>query len=63
MTVRLRLAVRLVFAQVVFCIDEMIREKSNRNYGVAYPTQDGNMNGLPVRTLRALLNVGFTKPD
>jgi hypothetical protein len=54
---------RLVFAQVVFYIDEMIREKSKRNNGVAYPAQDGNMNGLPVRTLWALFNVGFTKPD
>ena len=47
----------------MFCIDEMSREKPNGDDGVTYPAEDGNVNRLPVRTFRALLNVGSSKPD
>jgi len=44
-------------------VNEMIREKLDRNYGVTYPAEHGNMDRFSVRALGTELVLGPSKPD
>ena len=45
------------------CINEMVREKLNRNNFIAYPAQEGNVDWLAMIALRAEFIFNSPKPD